>query len=250
MAKNHDMHFFDFDPNFNFEADYQAGTNHLHDCSDARIGSRSMPAKFLASCRFCCFRIRLASFALTLPNLCHVVAGTNSSNADSSSWLVVAPTAFSRRPLAPRATRRLAGWPQWRYARGRSTRGVRCEAVQFQLEKVEIGRFRGSLQEATASSAQLSVLSSTARSAKEKLIRCELTGTLCVRRKTKCDKQVPCSACVRRGNPLDCFVEGGDEVTTLVDFPYPWKPVAHSVESAAESSHSLDRTTWTTSEIV
>lgn len=45
-------------------------------------------------------------------------------------------------------------------------------------------------------------------------------GTMCVKRKTKCDKSVPCAACVKRGDPALCVVEGVDESTPSVRIPH------------------------------
>jgi len=46
---------------------------------------------------------------------------------------------------------------------------------------------------------------------KSKRPRQVLSCTMCVRRKTKCDKIHPCTACVKRGDPAGCHIETGDE---------------------------------------
>ncbi len=46
---------------------------------------------------------------------------------------------------------------------------------------------------------------------KSKRPRQVLSCTMCVRRKTKCDKIHPCTACVKRGDPQGCHIETGDE---------------------------------------
>lgn len=40
-----------------------------------------------------------------------------------------------------------------------------------------------------------------------------MSCTMCVKRKTKCDKTVPCAACIRRGNSEGCQVEAPSETT-------------------------------------
>lgn len=47
-------------------------------------------------------------------------------------------------------------------------------------------------------------------------LRFRSSGTRCVARKTKCDKVIPCSACVKRGDPTSCVVEGVDESSACV----------------------------------
>lgn len=46
---------------------------------------------------------------------------------------------------------------------------------------------------------------------KSKRPRQVLSCSMCVRRKTKCDKIHPCTACVKRGDPQGCHIETGDE---------------------------------------
>lgn len=57
----------------------------------------------------------------------------------------------------------------------------------------------------------LSPTSLQAERKKSKRPRQVLSCTMCVRRKTKCDKIQPCTACVKRGDPEGCQIETGDE---------------------------------------
>lgn len=76
-------------------------------------------------------------------------------------------------------------------------------------------------------------------------------GSMCVRRKTKCDQATPCSACIKRGDPAGCVVELSEPATlgsalSLLSFPAPAPLVSRLTDGIllAYSLPSLRRSAW------